>query len=263
MKKPVRRSSLSVGGNLSIIMSLLLAVQPALGAFEGVKKKAVSVKEAMARSRAALKENWQCFRSGTGPNCTKEQRSALRIIQDFVTGKWAKAREELKKFYAEHRVAISVGGITSIVVLAMLLPWIVVGGINWKLTDSYRKEIASFLGRNVVPSKPGVDVDKVIVIPMTYYLDDENIGDTPEAVEFIHSIQSLRNTTNLQEGMKVINDIDGIMKKLGWNTTFGGINLIDMIHDNTKMDVQDKEAIINELKNRGVNPTKWKYPRSQ
>ncbi len=117
--------------SLSIIMSLLLAVQPAFGVFEGVKKKVVSVKEAMVQGRKVLKENWQCFRSGTGPNCTKEQRSALRIIQDFVSGKWAQARAGLKNFYAEHREAVLVTG--TLFTTLVIVPLIIGGSVYFDL----------------------------------------------------------------------------------------------------------------------------------
>jgi len=258
-----RKRKKSMKKGLSLIMSLVLAVQPAFGAFEGVKQKAVSAKEAMVRSRAVLKENWQCFRSGTGPNCTKEQRSALRIIHDFVTGKWVKAKAGLKKFYDEPKVGVfvTVHVLAALAIVAAFLA--TVAGIGW-LMDTDRKRLKDFLDKvTIVPSKQGVDAHKVLAAPISRYVDDFDDWDEHEGLSFIRGVLGLRTVLSLQEGMNRIDLIASLMEKLGWNSTFNGRNLIDFVNDNQHLNEQDKEIIIQELKKRGVKPAQWQYAVSQ
>lgn len=214
---------------LFIIMSLLLAVQPAFGAFEGVEKKAVSVKEAVARGRAVLKENWQCFRSGTGPNCTKGQRSALRIIQDFVTGKWANVRKGLKEFYAFYRPELQVTGMV-LAGLAILIP--LVGGF--------------------------VHLDEVrtlAVYKSNLKLEMGNLDTLSNAD--VHTLGvgfSLFNfgTEDKYSANKRINFIDSVMNKVGWNTTYGDKNLIEFVLENRDLLDSDKIDLIEKLQLKGV-----------
>lgn len=100
---------------LMIIVQLLLSVQSAVNAADGLT---ATTRNAIAQSGVTLSNNWQCSRSGIGPNCTEEQRSALRIIQDFVTGKWEQARTNLREFFAEHKHALEItGGVLSTILM--------------------------------------------------------------------------------------------------------------------------------------------------
>ena len=259
--------------SLSIIMSLLLAVQPAFGAFEGVKEKAVSVKEAMDRSRAVLKENWQCFRSGTGPNCTKDQRSALRIVQDFVSGRWAKARTDLKEFYKKHETAISitVGLVAALAVVASIVGVIAIGAKFDKAGDiKHAEEFAERKASVTVPSNPGVDVKKTVY---EYYYEPTSILGTMETPQ-LRRRETKRNMLNFlysRSGNLHSFDIAAIaplMDKLGWDTKINGKSLIEIVIGLDKIlgtPVQYRERIflIDKLVERGANlmPYREKYRR--
>jgi len=218
--------------------------------FEGVKQRAVSVQEAMSKARTVLKENWQCFATGKGPNCTKNQRKALGIISDFISGKWNKVKAALPDKWCWEGSGAFYGPCTYGVSLLVIA---VIGMIIGILA---RQGNVPFLrmkkGAVYKPTNP--EFQRMLL--------NESKGEATQ--EEREKLRKLYNIFDLlthkpddeQAFLQELNQKKEIMQEAGWQTTRDGKTLIGMVvYKMQGTPIQFKLRLIDHLMGWGIHPT--------
>ena len=252
---------------ISLVLLVSMSFQTTAPLFERVKQKVVSVKEAMSQAKAVLRDNWQCFKSGTGPNCTKEQRNALSIIQDFVSGKWKSAKAKLKKWGnpcdLEGKCGMAIFAIVAIIVAIFFY-----GGLTaMELELRWAKTLPT-----APDLKKDLRVEKPLFKPLTVPYERRGRLDWERIKRLIQSLQVTERNQSIAWMQQVLSGevysplslrespqssgYANVLGEAGWNSTYKGLSLIGRLLLNQKLSNEDKVKMAEWLEQRWVRPTR-------